>query len=113
MKKTETKVELPFTEPEFLEKWTEWIMYRKQRHLSNYTPIGVEKTFKGLMRDCNGDLHTALQMIDQSIEKSWQGIFALKNNFAPQKNNNGASYIRNTVQKPVAKIVPEGSFGKL
>jgi len=74
-------VKIPFDNVDFLHKWDEWIMYRKQRHLANYVPIGIQKTFDRLFLDSGGNMQIAIKIIDQSIEKNWQGLFPLKTQY--------------------------------
>lgn len=69
---------LPFDTPEFKEVWAEWLEYRKERRIGAYTPTGLKRTLKKLLKDCGGDCDTAIQMIDTAISSTWQGIFPLK-----------------------------------
>lgn len=86
-KKTEPyNVKIPFAESEFLDKWSEWIMYRKQRKLANYVPIGIQRTFDRLFSDSKGDVKIAMAIIEQSIEKNWQGLFPLKTQYNGSTN---------------------------
>jgi|SRR5580692_10886898 hypothetical protein len=79
-KKTEPMdVKLPFDDVDFLHTWAEWILYRKQRHLANYVPVGLQKTFNKLFEESGGDVKIAIKMVEQSMEKNWQGIFPVKN----------------------------------
>lgn len=78
-KETETIIP-PFNDVEFLNTWGEWILYRKERHLANYVPRGLKRTFAVLYKDSNGDAKTAIAMIERSMNKNWQGIFPLPNN---------------------------------
>jgi hypothetical protein len=71
---------LPFNSLQFKETWEEWIQYRRERHLPCYKPIGLKRTFAGLVRDSEGIEETAIKMIINSIEKNWQGIFKINNN---------------------------------
>lgn len=77
--------ELPFKEPEFQEKWAEWLEYRKEKRLPAYKPIGLKKTFTALVRDSGGILTEAIDMLEYSMEKNWQGIF--KRNKNGNQNN--------------------------
>lgn len=71
-------IPLPFDTPEFKEVWAEWLEYRKERRIGAYTPTGLKRTLKKLLKDCGGDCDTAIQMIDTAISSTWQGIFPLK-----------------------------------
>lgn len=74
------KVELPFAEPEFAEAWKLWREYKKQQFGFTYKPIGEQSALKDLAGISGGDLKTALNIIHQSINKGWQGLFAVKQN---------------------------------
>jgi len=78
MSKQTEIIPLPFNTPEFEEIWAEWLKYRKERRWGVYTPTGLKRTFKKLLRDCGGDCSTAVEMIDTAISCTWQGIFPLK-----------------------------------
>lgn len=79
MKKEVEQIVPPFDDVDFLHTWAEWILYRKQRHLANYVPVGLKKTFAKLFEESSGDVKVAIKMIEQSMEKNWQGIFPIKN----------------------------------
>lgn len=80
-------VQIPFMESEFLDKWQEWLQYRKERKLANYVPTGLKKTFAKLVGDSNNDYKVAMEIIDHSIAQGWQGLFPIK------QINNGATVI--------------------
>lgn len=68
---------LPFGN-EFSTSWNEWLEYRKQKKIKKYVPIGLSKTFSLLRRISNDNEQTAIQIINQSIENNYQGLFPLK-----------------------------------
>jgi len=80
-------VQLPFMEQEFIDKWQEWLQYRKERKLANYVPTGLKQTFTKLIKDSQNDYQIAIQIIDQSLGNGWQGLFPLK------QISNGAAVI--------------------
>lgn len=86
-KKTINDVLWPFTSENFRVAWEEWLVYRRQRHLPNYVPAGLQRTLDGLARDAGGSEAVAIQIITQSIEKNWQGLFPLKNFKKPELND--------------------------
>lgn len=71
-------VQIPFSEQEFIDKWQEWLQYRKERRLANYVPTGLKKTFTKLVNLSNNDFKIAILIIDQSIGNNWQGLFPYK-----------------------------------
>jgi hypothetical protein len=74
-------IPLPFQEPEFELKWNEWLEYRKQKKVAKYVPIGLKGTFTKLKRISGNDVATAIEVLQQSMDNNWQGIFAIKQNF--------------------------------
>ena len=77
-KNRENGVHLPFEDLDFVNKWQEWLQYRKERRLPNYVPTGLKKTFSHIITDSGNDPKIAAQMLEQSMAKGWQGIFPLK-----------------------------------
>lgn len=71
-------VQFPWNDDRFIEKWQEWLRYRSERHIARYVPTGLKRTFSKLVKDSNGDMETAIAIIDQSLELSYQGLFPLK-----------------------------------
>jgi hypothetical protein len=98
MAKTNPKnngVQIPFDHHDgFIQKWQEWLQYRKERRLAAYTPTGLKATFTKLKRISNDDPGVAMQIIDQSLENSWQGLFELK------PNSNAANISNTTNSRP-------------
>lgn len=78
-------VQLPWNHEIFIEKWQEWLRYRSERRIARYTPTGLKRTFSKLLTDSNGDMNTAIAIIDQSLAQAWQGLFPIK------QNNNGTN----------------------
>lgn len=99
-------VQLPFSDENFISKWQEWLQYRKERRLAAYTPTGLKATFTRLKRISIDDPKIAMQIIDQSLENGWQGLFELKPVF------NGAAHQRNTQKPTPTGTVPTGGFGQ-
>lgn len=63
------------------EPWEEYMGYKKKEGKGTYkTKDSEAKAFKKLWRLSNGDKETAQQIVDQSIENGWKGLFELKTN---------------------------------
>lgn len=104
----ENGVHIPFSEQEFIDKWQEWLQYRKERRLAAYTPTGLKATFTRLKTISQDNAQIAMQIIDQSLAMGWQGLFELK------PISNGATYSKHTQEKPQpAGNVTSGGFGQL
>ena len=101
----ENGVQIPFQDQDFLDKWQEWLQYRKERRLAAYVPTGLKKTFTKLINDSQNDSSIAMQIIDQAIASNWQGLHTLKVDYG--KINQGHT------QKPTpAGNVAPGGFGQ-
>jgi len=99
-------VQIPFNNEGFIEKWAEWLQYRKERRLAAYVPTGLKKTFTKLLHDSQNDVNIAMQIIDQAIANSWQGLHPLKADYGTINKGN--------TQKPrPTGNVATGGFGEL
>ena len=58
--------------------WKKWRAYRKETFRLNYKPIGEKAAIGKLMRLSQGCHEVQEQIIQQSIENGWKGIFDLK-----------------------------------
>ena len=75
-------IELPYQSETFKAAWDEWMQYRKERKLPKYIPTGLKKTFTMLLRISANSEQKAIEIINQSIELNYQGLFPLKENYA-------------------------------
>lgn len=98
---------LPFKTEEFKQQWIEWLHDRRDRRIKPYSPRGLKGAFKKLVRLSSNDATVAIQIIQESIDNGWQGLFALKPQF------NGNTTRRNTEKPQPAGNVAPGGFGQL
>ena len=61
-----------------VEIWKKWRAYRKETFRLTYKPIGEKAAIGKLMRLSQGCHEVQEQIIQQSIENGWKGIFDLK-----------------------------------
>ena len=61
-----------------VEVWKKWRAYRKETFRLTYKPIGEKAAIGKLMRLSQGCHEVQEQIINQSIENGWKGIFDLK-----------------------------------
>ena len=61
-----------------IEVWKKWRAYRKETFRLTYKPIGEKAAIGKLMRLSQGCHEVQEQIIQQSIENGWKGIFNLK-----------------------------------
>jgi len=69
---------LPFNSEEFKNKWELWKAYRKEIKRPIKGIISEQAALKNLSEISNHNESTAIQIIDQSMSKNWQGLFELK-----------------------------------
>ena len=72
------EVVFPFTQNEFIEAWSIWILERKEKKLKSYTQRGEQSALHNLQKISGDDYKKAIQIINNSITHGWQGLFALK-----------------------------------
>ena len=80
LNKVNIKKEFEFEHLEELnvEVWKKWREYRKETFRTPYKPIGEKAAIGKLMRLSQGCHEVQEQIINQSIENGWKGIFDLK-----------------------------------
>lgn len=105
MKTNKNETELPFTSEKFSQIWLEWIQYRKEEGFPAYKPTGLRRTLSGLERDSGGSEETAINIIINAMEKTWRGLFPIKNGAINQRSFTG--------NKTEARIIPAGNRGEL
>jgi hypothetical protein len=76
----EVKTIFPFTSEPFKLVWDEYEKHRKEKKASKYTPTGLKRVLRALVRDSNNNEEIAIKIIEQSLEKNWTGLFPLKTN---------------------------------
>lgn len=91
-------IPLPFNSPEFASIWAEWLQNRKEARIKNYTPTGLKRLFNWLVRESRGDESIAIQIIDQSLTKGWQGLFELKNTYKNGTHQQQPASIGKTIE---------------
>lgn len=86
-KKREEKrrdVVFPFDGLEFMNLWEQWKLYKSKEHNFKYKSIQSEQAgLNKLSKLSNGNEQQAIQIIVQSLENGWKGLFDVK-----QSNNN-------------------------
>ena len=72
------KVDLPWSDDLFADKWKLWKEFKKQQFNFSYKQIGEESALKNLHELSAGNMQTAVAIIQQSIDNGWMGLFQLK-----------------------------------
>ena len=75
-----TQIIYPYESKEFEKLWILWKQDRSNRKIKKYTKVGEQTALKKLQDESEGDEHTAIKMIQNSIANGYQGIFPIKNN---------------------------------
>lgn len=76
-KEKQTKEE--FVSLEFLDSYSLWLEYKKQRKESYANELSRKAFYNKLLKLSNNNPTIAIQIVNQSIENNWSGIFELKN----------------------------------
>lgn len=88
MKKKAKILDLSFVECAFSEVFMEWLSYKDEIKDQYKTQRGVELAYKKLKNLSNENPEIAKQIVEESIEHGWKGLFQLKNerySFSQQK----------------------------
>lgn len=81
------KIIFPFDSKEFLNTWELWLNYRTQTKKPIKGEIAKQAQLKKISELANGSEQKAINVIMQSIENNWTGIFEIKNNNQNEQNN--------------------------
>ena len=73
---TKTERDYPFELN--LEAWNLWKEFRKEQFRTTYKPLGEAAAISKLLRISNNNKEHQAQIIQQSIENGWKGLFELK-----------------------------------
>ena len=60
------------------EAWSEWCDFRSKEYRMKYKRLGESAAIKKLVRISKGDADIQKQIIQQSIENGWKGLFEIK-----------------------------------
>ena len=61
-----------------LDAWNLWKDFRKEQFRTSYKPLGEAAAISKLLRISNNNKEHQAQIIQQSIENGWKGLFELK-----------------------------------
>ena len=95
VKNNDTKLVMPFEGKEFEDIWEIWVRERKAYEKGTYSLYAQQKALRKLERLSQGDIALAKQIIDQSIENAWKGLFPIRQDY----NNNRAKLDRDAALK--------------
>ena len=73
---TKTERDYPFELN--LEAWKLWKEFRSKEFRTSYKTLGENAAIKKLLRLSNGNKYVQAEIIQQSMENSWKGLFAVK-----------------------------------
>lgn len=73
---TKTQRDYPFELN--LEAWFKWLEFRKKEFRTSYKTLGENAAINKLLRISDGDKEVQAQIIQQSMENSWKGLFKVK-----------------------------------
>ena len=61
-----------------IDAWNLWKEFRKEQFRTTYKPLGEAAAISKLLRISNNNKENQAQIIQQSIENGWKGLFELK-----------------------------------
>ncbi len=67
-------IQYPFESEKFGRIWDQWLDYKKQRNLDDYTSISESEAINNLAYLSQGDLKKAEIMVKHSIARNWKSI---------------------------------------
>ena len=73
---TKTERDYPFELN--LDAWNLWTEFRKEQFRTTYKQLGKAEAISKLLRISNNNKENQVQIIQQSIENGWKGLFELK-----------------------------------
>ena len=73
---TKTERDYPFELN--LEAWKLWKEFRRKEFRTSYKTLGENAAINKLLRLSDGNKHVQAEIIQQSMENSWEGLFAVK-----------------------------------
>lgn len=76
-----------FDSDEFIKHWDLWLQYRKESKSSIKGLTSAQGQMNKIAKLSNGSESKAIEVIMQSIENNWKGLFELKNNKTNGKGN--------------------------
>lgn len=62
-----------------------WLAYKKEKG-QTYKPMGFKTFYKRLCELSGGNPHIAMQIVENSMQNNYAGIFPINNNHQPQTN---------------------------
>jgi hypothetical protein len=103
---TEELIPLPFNSDAFTFAWNEWNDYRRESR-KKLTASTARKQLSKLARLSRQQEHIAIDIINQSIENGWSGLFEIGNN----KHKNGRAATKRTSDAIISGGEDFGTFG--
>lgn len=93
--------ELPFG-PLFAQKWAEWLQYRTERKLPKYKPMGLKMALTRIARESENNEAEAVDMLQNSMEMNYQGIF--KRKYATHQRTNESKHRAGTSEARIQAL---------
>ena len=95
-------LDISIVAPNMLEPVETWLAYKKEKGQS-YKPTGFKTFYKKLCELSGNNPQIAMEIIEQSMQNNYAGIFPLRN------NNNNNNYGRETITDKIRRTVEEAN----
>jgi hypothetical protein len=90
----------PFESDLFSAAWDLWYKFRSEYHYKKYKPTGEQAALTELKNLSDNNEEIAIKIINQSIAKNWQGLFALNDSHKPKpKQDNNPTVMSGDITK--------------
>ena len=82
--KVKARTDLSYVKDDFKEIWTMWLEFKVELKQPYKTNIGVKAAYRKLLKLSNSNTNEAEQIIMQSIENEWTGLWYYKPQDKPE-----------------------------
>ncbi len=72
------QIKYAFESEKFCAMWDYWLKYKRERKDKKYTTTGEQATINGLYDKAEGSIDKAGEIINQSVQQNWAGLFEVK-----------------------------------
>ncbi|MBR1525058.1 MAG: hypothetical protein IJ640_00160 [Prevotella sp.] len=83
--KRKTALDLSFIAEEYREAYMMWLEYKREKKEMYKTQRSVELNYKHALSLAENNPEVLRLIVEQSIANDWKGLFAIKQNYQPQK----------------------------
>lgn len=79
--KKSNEFDFSFVQPEFIETFSMWLQYKKERRENYKSQMSLEQSYKLLLKHSENNPKLATEVVNQTIGNNWAGLQPLKKQF--------------------------------